>query len=266
MKLESILKLAAACFLTLALSAVSFSQNQTAGKDPNNKANTQPTTARNDDHILGTTKDEEKQSRKAANALKDIMKAPGRGIPQNVFDRAECVVVFPEVNRSGSTVSGRGVVSCRKGGSWSAPVYLNIRSDDFGAKIGPEPTDLIVLCMNRDTVNPLSGGKFTVGADAPAAAGPVGPTAPAAPAGTAAANSPAAMNAQILCYSRSKGKVAGVAMDGVTFETDTSGMRDVYGDNVNSGEILGGSRTNAPSRVMAFSETLSRYTSRQARK
>ncbi|MGE0127390.1 MAG: lipid-binding SYLF domain-containing protein [Blastocatellales bacterium] len=270
MKLESILKLAVACFLTLALSVVAFGQDQSAGKNQNNQNNSAGKQPKADksadrvlhgDHVVGTTRDEEKQSRKAADLFKEVMKTPAKGIPQSVFDRAECVMAFPGVYRSSSTaatIGGRGMISCRTSSGWSPPVYLNISGDNVGSQIVPGPSDLVMLFMSKDIVNSLPNGKFTVGADASAAPGPVGQD-PGASAG-------ATTNAQILCYSRGKGQVAGVALDGVSVEVALDDMRDVYGDNFNPKGIMEGVKVKAPSKVMAFSETLSRHAPRQARK
>lgn len=258
MKLESILKSGVACFLTLALSAVAFGQNQNVNKDQNNQAGKQIQVNNNagrvpyNDHVVGTVRDEVNQSKRAASLFKEFMRTPDKGIPQSVFDGAECAAVFPNVYRDSSSASGRGLISCRTKGGWSAPVYLNLRDGALGSQIVSGPADVVMMFMNKEIVNALPNGKFTIGADAQAAAGPVGPGA--------------SMNAPILCYSRSKGEVVGVMIDAATIEIDQGDMRDVYGNGFNPKEIMEGAKTRAPSRVMAFSETLSRQTSRQARK
>ncbi len=273
MKLESILKSAVACFLTLALSVVAFGQDQNVSKDQINQSNQtgqanqanqanqvgkQPNTVKNtgrvpyNDHVVGTIRDEEKHSKRTASLLREFMRTPDKGIPQSVFGSAECVAVFPNAYRSGSVVSERGMISCRTRSGWSAPVYLNLSGGALSSQVGPEPADVVMMFMNRDIVTSLSNGKFTIGADAQASAGP--------PA------TGAAINAPMICYSRSKGEVAVVTIDGPTIEVAQDDMRDVYGNGFNPKEIMEGSRTNAPSGVMAFSQTLSRYTSRQARK
>jgi lipid-binding SYLF domain-containing protein len=260
MKLESIPQLAALCLLTLALLATALGQTQTASKDNQQSKMNKASAARpvSDDHVAGTTKDEEKQSKKAASLFKDIMRTPSRGIPQSVVDRAQCVAAFPDVRRSGSAVSGRGMVSCRTSSGWSAPVYLNIRSGGSGPQPGPAPEDVVIMFMTRDVLNSVISRAFVIGADTPAAAGPVGPDTPA--------TTSAVTNVQVLCYSRGRGAVAGAMMDGATIEMDKYDMRDVYGDTFNSVEILEGVSVNTPSKVMAFSEALSRYTPRQARR
>lgn len=243
MKLESILQSATTCFLTLALSTAALSA------------------AFGQDRVIGVTRDDESQSRKAAQMFKEIMKTPDKGIPQNVFDRAECVAAFPGVRRAGSVVSGRGMISCRTSSGWSAPVYLNMRGDNLGSQMGAGSNgmcDMVMMFMNKDSMISMLNTQLTIGAGAPAAAGPVGQDAGAANA--------AMMNARMICYMRAKGMLAGAMMDGAMIGMAADDMRDVYGDNFNCKEILEGAKTNSNSKVMAFSEMLSRHTSRQARK
>lgn len=255
--------------MTLALFLTAYSQDQTSQKDPTNTASRQApmVKGKNDrdiinNRVIGVTKDDEQQSKQAARMIKEIMKKPDQGIPQNIWDAAECVAAFPAVRRIGSVVGGRGMVSCRTGGGWSAPVYLTMRGDNLGAPTGVEPSDVVMMFMNKDSMNLLQNDKFTAGADEPVIAGPVGRTNPV----TAGAPTGAVVNANIVCYTRSKGTLAGAIMDGAVIELDGDDMRDVYGDNFNFKEILEGGKTPTKAKVMAFSETLSRYTSRQARK
>lgn|SRR5262245_13549223 len=116
------------------------------------------------------------------------------------------------------------MVSCRTGNEWSAPVYLTIRCDNPGSQMGDGPADMVMMFMNRDSMSSMLNSKFTVGADMPMAAGPVGTAGQ-----DAGASTDATMNAQILCYMRSKGMLAGGMMDGAMIEMDGDDMRDVYG-------------------------------------
>ena len=155
-------------------------------------------------------KDEIELSEKAAKVFTDIMGAPDKAIPQELVDKAECIAVFPNVIKAGFVVGGRGgrgVASCRVGGNWSAPAYFNLGGGSFGLQIGAQATDFVFLIMNSDGVNSLLKTKFTMGADASVAAGPVGRQA--------GASTDAALNAQILSYSRSKGLFAGLELKGV---------------------------------------------------
>ena len=204
-------------------------------------------------------KDEIEQSEKAAIVFNEIMNTPEKGIPQRLLDDAECVAVFPNVIKAGFIVGGRGgrgVASCRVGNSWSAPIYLNLGGGSFGLQIGAQATDFVFLMMNRDGVNSLLKNKFTLGADASVAAGPVGREA--------GASTDVALNAQILSYSRSKGLFAGLELKGVVIDVDKGDMRDVYGENVMAKEVLSDSKLTAPATVNAFPNTLTKYSARRA--
>jgi lipid-binding SYLF domain-containing protein len=211
--------------------------------------------------MKGDMKDEIEQSQKAAKVFTEIMNAPDKGIPQNIIDGAECVAVFPEVIKAGFIIGGRGgrgVASCRVGNTWSAPVYFNIGGGSFGAQIGVESTDFVLLFMNKDGVNTLLKNKFEVGGEASVSAGPVGRTA--------AASTDAALNAQILSYSRSKGLFAGVMLKGAVIEIDEDDMRDAYGRETSARLILQENKVNAPAGIRAFPDTLAKHSTRKAEK
>src|SRR5262245_27121646 len=115
------------------------------------------------------TKDEVKQSHKAAKVFTEIMNAPDSQIPQDILDHAECVAVFPDVIKAGFIVGGRGgrgVASCRVGNSWSAPLYMHLGGGSIGLQIGAQSTDFVLLFMNRDGIDSLLKDKFTLGGDA----------------------------------------------------------------------------------------------------
>jgi SH3 domain-containing YSC84-like protein 1 len=202
-------------------------------------------------------KDEIEQSEKAATVFNEIMNTPEKGIPQRLLDDAECIAVFPNVIKAGFIVGGRGgrgVASCRVAGTWSAPVYLNLGGGSVGLQIGAQSTDFVFLMMNKSGINSLLKNKFTLGADASVAAGPVGRQA--------GAETDAALNAQILSYSRSKGLFAGLELKGVVIDVDKGDMRDAYGENVMAKEILQESKITAPASIRAFPNTLSKYSGR----
>jgi lipid-binding SYLF domain-containing protein len=199
-------------------------------------------------------KDEAKQSRKAARVFREIMNTPDSKIPSEILDEAECVAVFPDVIKAGFIFGGRGgrgVVSCRTPLGWSAPAYLNLGGGSFGLQIGAQSTDFVMLFMSRDGINSLLSSKFTLGADASAAAGPVGRQAGAA--------TDLKLDAQILSYSRSKGLFAGLELKGVVIEPDEGDLRDVYGENAKPKEILQKTWNRAPAAVRDFPRTLARY-------
>jgi lipid-binding SYLF domain-containing protein len=204
--------------------------------------------------------DEAGQSSKAAKVLREIMDTPDKEIPEDLLARAECVAVFPSVIKAGFIVGGRGgrgVASCRAGAGWSAPAYFNLGGGSIGLQIGAESTDFVLLFMNRDGLNSLLSNKFTLGADASVAAGPVGRAA--------GADTDAVMKAQILSYSRSRGLFAGLELKGVVITPDKGDMRDVYGKNVTAKEVLKENKVAAPAAVREFPETLSRYSTRRAK-
>lgn len=208
----------------------------------------QAQTAAKDNH------DEIEQTAKAAQIFREIMTAPDKAIPKSVLDNADCVAVFPQVVKAAFVVGGRGgrgVVTCRTGSGWSAPAYLNIGGGSFGFQIGVESTDYVMLFMTPESAKSLLESNVKLGGTLSAAAGPVGREAGAA--------TDLKLNAQILTYSRSKGLFAGAALEGAVVETANNDMRDVYGPNVTSREVLFGG-TKPPQEVTAFAKTVESYT------
>ena len=207
------------------------------------------------------TKDQASQSEKAAKVFREIMNTPEKGIPETILEKAECVAVFPNVIKAGFIVGargGRGVASCRTEKGWSAPAYFNLGGGSFGAQIGAQSTDFVMLFMNKDGLNSLLTSKFTLGGDASVAAGPVGREA--------GASTDVKFNAQILSYSRSKGLFAGLELKGVAITLDKDDMRDAYGDNISAKEVLQENKVNAPETMQAFPNMLARYSMRKAEK
>ena len=207
------------------------------------------------------TKDQASQSEKAAKVFSEIMNTPEKGIPPAILDKAECIAVFPNVIKAGFIIGGRGgrgVASCRTETGWSAPAYFNLGGGSFGAQVGAQATDFVMLFMNKDGLNSLLTSKFTLGGDASVAAGPVGREA--------GASTDIKFNAQILSYSRSKGLFAGLELKGVAITLDKDDMRDAYGDNITAKEVLQENKINAPETMQAFPNTLTRYSVRKAEK
>ena len=202
----------------------------------------------------GKMKDAANKSAKAAEALREIMNTPDKAIPSDIFDKAECVAVFPSTIKGGFIIGaqkGDGVVSCRTANGWSAPVFLDLAGGSIGAQIGGQSTDYVLLFMNKTGVDHLLKNKFSLGGEASVAAGPVGREA--------GASTDWKLNAEILSYSRSKGLFAGVELKGVSISTDGSDMRHVYGDGVNPREILVEGRRTAPEAVQEFPRELTRF-------
>jgi lipid-binding SYLF domain-containing protein len=233
---RSIFHFVATCSLTLALFATTQAQDKVDSK----------------------IKDEAEQSEKAAKVFQEIMGAPDKEIPRELLDRAECVAVFPDVLKAGLIVGGqggRGVASCRTAQGWSAPAYFNLGGGSVGLQIGAQSTDFVLLFMNKDGLNSLLSDKFTVGADASVAAGPVGRQA--------GASTDAKFNAQILSYSRSKGLFAGLELKGVVIKPGKDDMRDVYGEGITAKEVLQENKVTAPASVRKFPDTLASFSTRR---
>jgi lipid-binding SYLF domain-containing protein len=171
-----------------------------------------------------------------------------------VLDDAGCIAVFPQVIKAAFGVGGRGgrgVVVCRNGNNWSAPAYLNVGGASFGFQIGAESTDYVMLFMTPESAKSLLESNVKLGGNISVAAGPIGREAGAA--------TDLKLNAQILSYSRSKGLFAGAALEGAVIETADGDMRDVYGPNVTSREVLFGT-VKPPEDVTAFGKTVASFT------
>src|ERR1700719_3552239 len=162
----------------------------------------------------------EKHIRESAAVLSEIMSAKDRGIPEDLLEKAQCVGVIPNLKRAGFIVgakSGKGVVPCRTSGGWSAPEVVRIEGGSIGLQIGAGETDVVFIVMNERGMEKLMKDKFTLGADASVMAGPVGRSAEAA--------TDAAMHADILAYSRSRGIFAGISLEGATLRPDNEENR-----------------------------------------
>ncbi|TAM82535.1 MAG: hypothetical protein EPN47_07680 [Acidobacteria bacterium] len=185
-------------------------------------------------------------------AFEDIMNAPDKGIPQELLGSAKCIAIIPGEKRAAFIFGasyGRGLVSCLDGESWSAPAFLLVSGGSFGFQIGGSSTDIIMIFRNRAGMDHLLSDKFTVGADASAAAGPVGRRAAAA--------TDAEMRAEILTYSRSRGVFAGVSLDGAVVKPDRSADIALYGANIEPVSILDG-HVKAPAEAQGLIDVISR--------
>jgi lipid-binding SYLF domain-containing protein len=146
--------------------------------------------------------------RTATTVLHEILSAPDKGIPQDLLAKAQCVMIVPGLKKAAFLVGGeygRGFAVCRRGGEWGGPAAIKFGGGSFGAQIGGESTDVVMLVMNRRGMEKLASDKFTIGGDASAAAGPVGRTA--------AADTDILLNVEILSYSRTRGVFAGISLD-----------------------------------------------------
>lgn len=160
----------------------------------------------------------------AGKILNQLITAPDNGIPQDVLDHAKCVAVIPSMIKGGfifGAEHGRGVATCRTANGWSAPAFFVATGGNWGAQIGGQATDLVMLIMNENGMNQLLSSKFKIGANASAAAGPVGREA--------GASTNWKMQAEILTYSRSRGLYAGAILNGVVVKADQDAMTGYYG-------------------------------------
>ena len=190
----------------------------------------------------------------AADTLTDMMQAADKGIPQDLLDKAKCVVVVPGMKKAGFILGakyGRGFASCRHNGgtTWSAPAAMRVEGGSVGFQIGASETDVILLVMNDGGMKHLLSDKFTIGGDATAAAGPVGRTA--------TAQTDAMLHAEMLSYSRSRGLFAGISLEGATLRPDEDADKELYGRKVSNREILSGT-VATPAIAQKFEEHLNR--------
>lgn len=176
--------------------------------------------------------------------LKEILKVPDN-IPQELLDKARCVIVMPSVLKAAFVVGGsygRGTMVCRTGkdfsGPWGAPAMYALEGGSIGLQIGGEATDFVLLVMNDRGADSLLHSKVKLGADASVAAGPVGRTA--------AADTDAYMRSEILSYSRARGVFAGISLEGSTLRPDNDANRNLYGRSVTAAQIIKESEVQAP--------------------
>jgi lipid-binding SYLF domain-containing protein len=197
--------------------------------------------------------DEVKRLQRATEVFSEIMKTPDKGIPADLLDKCECVGIVPGLKKGGLGIGGKygkGLVMCRKPDrSWTAPSFITIEGGSVGLQIGFTQIDVVMLMMNRKGVEKLIQDKFTIGADASAAAGPVGRQT--------AAQTNIRMDAEILTYSRAKGLFAGVSLDGATLRADKDDNRDFYGKDVDARRILIDAAVEMPAEARPLAAALS---------
>ncbi|MGB9289213.1 MAG: lipid-binding SYLF domain-containing protein [Terracidiphilus sp.] len=185
--------------------------------------------------------------------LDQIMRANDRTIPSNILKSATCVAVVPGMVKGAFLVGaqyGQGVVTCRTGHGWSAPVFIRMAGGSFGFQIGGQATDLVLVAVNDRGMQDLLRDKFKIGGDASAAAGPVGR------AGTASTDWK--MNAELLSYSRAKGLFAGIDLDGTSVSQNREDTGLYYGGPHPFDEILHGDVAVPPGAV-SFVRTVASY-------
>jgi lipid-binding SYLF domain-containing protein len=196
----------------------------------------------------------------SADVLADMMHASDKGIPQDLMNRAECVVVIPNMKKAGfiwGAKYGRGYAMCRRRGGvgWTAPAGMRIEGGSFGLQIGGSESDAVVLINSDKGMKHLLADKFTLGGDASVAAGPVGRDA--------SAQTDAEMHAEMLSYSRSRGIFAGIALEGATMRPDKEADRELYGRDITNREILTGGAIAPPPAAERLERELNRESARK---
>jgi lipid-binding SYLF domain-containing protein len=178
---------------------------------------------------------------KAATALKEIMNAPDKGVPNEILANAKCVIMIPGVKKAGFILGaryGRGYSTCRSSNGWSAPAPVFMGGGSYGAQIGAEGVDLLLIVMNDTGVQKLLSSKFEIGVDASAAAGPLGRSAHA--------GTDWKLDTEILSYSRAKGLFAGIELSGAKIRQDDDTTKQLYGRVIPFRDILSGKVSTPP--------------------
>lgn len=196
---------------------------------------------------------EKNRIREAAAVLKEIHAVPDKDIPQDLWDKAVCVLVVPSLKKAAFVFGGeygKGLMSCRKDGRWSAPIFMQVGKGSWGLQIGAQSIDLVLLVMNSSGTEKLLRNKVSLGAEASIAGGPVGRDARAA--------TDAQMQAEILSYSRTQGLFAGVNLSGGVVKADPDDNEDLYGRHVSPHDVLMSGTVAPPPATEPFMTALRR--------
>ena len=196
---------------------------------------------------------ETKRIEESATVLKEIHAVPDKDIPQDLWEKAECVIVVPGLKKAAFVVGGEygsGLMSCKHNGTWSAPVFMQVEKGSWGLQIGAQAIDLVMLVMNKSGMEKMLKNKVSLGAEASVAAGPVGRDGRAA--------TDAQMKAEILSYSRTQGLFAGINLSGGVVKPDTDANTDMYGKNVSATDVVMGNNVKVPEAAAPFMLALRR--------
>jgi lipid-binding SYLF domain-containing protein len=196
--------------------------------------------------VMAEDKEEKIDDRitEATHVMVEILGMPD-GIPKDLLNKADCVIVFPSVKKAAFIVGGsygRGLITCRKGadfsGNWSAPAMFALEAGSFGFQIGAQATDFVLLVMNESGARSVMSSKVKLGGDAAVAAGPVGRNAAAA--------TDIVLKAEILSYSRSQGLFAGISLEGSTLRSDDGANKILYGKELSAKAIVREGKVQTP--------------------
>jgi lipid-binding SYLF domain-containing protein len=202
--------------------------------------------------------DENQRAAEAVKVLDEVMRMPEQAIPNKLLESAHAVAVIPSVVKAGLVVGGRhgkGLISVRSAdGTWSHPSYMKLTGGSIGFQAGVQSTDVVLVFRTERGVDSIVHGKFTLGADASVAAGPVGRSAEASTDGQ--------LKAEIYSYSRSRGLFAGVALDGAVLAIDHDANESVYGPNTTPRAAFEGRVSRVSDAIVDFRDRLEEYSAR----
>jgi lipid-binding SYLF domain-containing protein len=202
--------------------------------------------------------EENKRAENAIRVLKEVMEAPDKAVPQDLLKNAHAIAVVPDVIKAGLVIGGRhgtGLIAVKsRDGTWSNPAFVSMTGGSIGFQAGVSSTDVILVFRTQRGVDSIVHGKFTLGADASAAAGPVGRSAQA--------STDAQLKAEIYSYSRARGLFAGAALDGTALRIDNDANQAVYGEGVTARRVFDGGVSNVPTAVVDFRDLLEEYTTK----
>lgn len=205
----------------------------------------------------------ERRAEHSAKVFREIMEAPDKGIPQYIIDRAEAIAVFPSVIKAGFIIGGRhgdGLVSIRdpQTREWQPPIFLSLSGGSFGAQIGGQSIDLVLVGMNRRSVDLFTKDRFKLGGELSISAGPVGRNA------EASTDLPT-IRSEFLSYSRSRGLFVGAMISGAVIKQDKDLNQAVYGERkLETFQNVAERKTRASMKVMVFPQTLSQYSGKRS--
>jgi len=187
--------------------------------------------------------------------LNEVMGTADKAIPADLFHKAYCVVVIPNMKKAGFIFSGKygkGFATCRNpdGSGWTGPAAMRVEGGGFGLQAGGESADIVMLVMSDKGMKGILSSKFTLGGEASVAAGPVGRDA--------TAQTDATMHADILSYSRSRGVFGGLSLQGGTLRADEDANKAIYGKKENNADILTG-KVKAPADAASFLDPVAKY-------
>jgi len=201
---------------------------------------------------------EQKRTQNAINVLREVQSTPDSEIPRSLLSQAYAIAVVPEVVKLGLVVAGRrgkGLISVRQAdGTWSNPSFIALTGGSFGFQAGVQSADIVLVFRTPRGVDNLVNGKFTLGADASVAAGPVGRQAAAA--------TDSDFQAEILAYARARGLFAGISLDGTVLSIDHDSNERVYGKGTSPRALFEGRVRGADSSIVSFRDQLEEQTSR----